>query len=145
MKVIGLKCCYVGSEALLRGRRLTIVGVLRGSSRRDSGSIFLETEDEELEHEPVLPEELVRVRIGDTREVADVRATDLDTFHYLAPRTMKLDVHLEEATAQALIWAARTMGRPLDLVINDAVAAHVLKLGVGRTTARTLVGIPAAH
>jgi hypothetical protein len=107
--------------------------------------MVLVQDDEEIEDEPVRPEELVRVRFSDTRETADVRATDLDVFQHLVPRTMKFDVEIDEATAQALIWAARQMRRPLAAVINDAVAAHVLKLGVGRLTTRTLVGIPAAH
>jgi hypothetical protein len=143
MTVIGLKCLYLGTEAAWRRRRATVVGVLRGSARPER--MFLVQDEEELENEPVRPEELVRVRFGDTRETADVLATDLDVFRYLAPRTMKFDVELDEATAQALIWAAHHLRRPLGAVISDAVAAHILKLGVGRLTARTLVGLPAAH
>lgn len=143
MTVIGLKCLYVGAELAWRRRRATIVGVLRGSPRPER--MFLVEDEEELEDEPVRPEELVRVKFGDTRQVADVRATDLDVFRHLVPRTMKFDVELDEATGQALLWAAKTMRRPLAAVINDAVAAHVLTLGVGRLTTRTLVGIPAAH
>jgi hypothetical protein len=87
----------------------------------------------------------VRVRVEGTCEVAEVGATDLDVFRHLAPRAMKLGVELEEATAQVLIWAARKMRRPLDMVINDAVTAHVRTLGVGRPTATTLIGLPTAH
>ena len=143
MTVIGLKCLYLGTEPAWRRRRATIVGVLRGSARPER--MFLVKDEEELENEPVRPEELVRVRFGDTRQTADVRATDLDVFRHLVPRTMRFDIELDEATGQALVWAAQTLRRPLDALINDAVAAHVLTLGVGRLTARTLVGIPAAH
>ena len=143
MTVIGLKCLYLGPEASWRRRRATVVGVLRGSSRPER--MFLVQDEEELESEPVRPDELVRVRFTDTQATADVRATDLDVFRHLVPRKMRFDVEFDEATGQALIWAAHQMRRPLAAVINDAVAAHVLKLGVGRLTARTLVGVPAAH
>jgi hypothetical protein len=143
MTVIGLQCLYLGTEPALRRRRARIVGVLRGSARPER--MFLVQDEEELENEPVRPEELVRVRFGDTRQVADVRATDLDVFRHLVRRTMRFDVELDEATGQALLWAAQTMRRPLAALVNDAVAAHVLTLGVGRLTERTLVGIPAAH
>ena len=143
MTVIGLQCLYLGSEPAWHRRRARIVGVLRGSARRER--MFLVHDEEEFENEPVRPEELVRVRFSDTREMADIRATDLNVFRHLVPRTMKFDVELDEATAQALLWAAEKMGRPLGAVINDAVAAHVLTLGVGRLTTRTLVGFPAAH
>ena len=143
MTVVGLKCLYLGTELAWRRRRATIVGVLRGSPRPER--MFLVQDEEELENEPVRPEELVRVRLDDTRQIADVCATDLDVFRHLAPRRMKFDVEIDEATAQALLWAARTMRRPLGDVINDALTAHVLALGVGRLTAQTLVGIPAGH
>ena len=144
MNVIGLKCCYVGPETPLRERPLLVLGVFR-RRRADGSGRHLETDDGEFEDEPLLPEERVRVRICDTGERADLRAADLDVFQHLTPRMMKLDVELEEATAQAVIWAAQTMRRPLDALINDAVAAHVRTLGVGRVTTKTLVGLPAVR
>jgi hypothetical protein len=57
MNVIGLQCFYVGREAPLTGRRLMVVGVRRGRPRADSGRAYLEIDDEEFAHEPVLPEE----------------------------------------------------------------------------------------
>lgn len=145
MDVIGLKCRYLGDSGGLRGRGLIIVGVLRGP-RACPEAVIVITDAEELLDWPVQADELVRVRIAGTKETSDVRAVDLDVFRHLGPpRTLKLDVQIEEANARALMFAARSMRRPLDAVLNDAVAAHVRALGVGRTTSTALVGLPTAN
>ena len=142
MNVIGLKCRYVGDDRLLRTRRLVVAGIIRDALRAGPGRLHVETDGSEFEDSPVTADDVVRVRVEGGRETADVRAVDLDAFRHLAPpRMMKLDVQIEEGNAQALMWAARAMRRPLDAVINDAVAAHVRTLGVGRSSATTLVGV----
>lgn len=146
MNAIGLKCRYVGDDRSIRGRRFIVAGVLRGALRALPGRLRVETDDAEFEDWPVTPDDVVRVRVEGGRETVDVRAFDLDVFGHLAPpRMVKLDVQIEEGNAQALMWAARAMRRPLDALINDAVAAHVRTLGVGRSAATTLVGIAPGH
>jgi hypothetical protein len=146
MNAIGLKCQYVGDDGSLRGRRLVVAGVLRGALRAAPGRLRVETDDAEFEDWPVTADDVVRVRVEGGRETADVRAVDLDVFgHLTPPRMMKLDVQIEEGNAQALMWAARAMRRPLDALINDAVEAHIRTLGVGRSRATTLVGVGPSH
>ncbi|MGO8992373.1 MAG: hypothetical protein ACLQVI_03530 [Polyangiaceae bacterium] len=146
MNVIGLKCRYAGDDGSLRARRLVVAGVIRGARGAAPGRLHVETDDSEFEDWPVTADDVVRVRVEGGRETSDVRAVDLDVFRHLSPpRMMKLDVQLEEGNAQALMWAARAMRRPLDAVINDAVAAHVRALGVGRSAAKTLIGVAPGH
>ena len=53
-----------------------------------------------------------------------------------------MNVRLEEGLAQELLFAARHLARPLDALINDAVAAHMRTRGVDRTRWTTLIGLP---
>jgi hypothetical protein len=145
MNVIGLKCGYVGADKSLRKANLVVEGVVRSAGRPDARHIYLELDDDELGDHPVTPDDLVRVRDLGSARIADVRATDLDIFQGLAPRTVPLGVQLEEGLVQNATWAARRMGRPLDAVISDAIEAHLRTLGVGRTTSRTLIGFPAVR
>jgi hypothetical protein len=71
-----------------------------------------------------------------------VPAAELDVFRHLAPRLTKMDIFLEQGIAQELLFAARPLARPLDALINDAVAADMRALGVDRTRWTTLVGLP---
>jgi hypothetical protein len=140
MKTIGVHCYYIGPSAAMRNRRATILGVVRG--KRADASPYIERDDDEFEHEPVGPDEMVQVHIAESAAPTVVRAAELDVFRHLAPRLTKMDVRLEEGLAQELIFAARHLARPLDALINDAVAAHMRNLGVDRTRWTTLVGLP---
>ncbi len=140
MNAIGVHCYYIGPHAALRNRRATILGVVRG--KRADGSPYIETHDSEFEYEPVVPTEMVRVHITECASPVLVPAAELDVFRHLAPRLTKMDIFLERGIAQELLFAARHLARPLDALINDAVAADMRALGVDRTRWTTLVGLP---
>jgi hypothetical protein len=140
MNAIGVHCYYIGPHAALRNRRATILGVVRG--KRADGSPYIETDDTEFEHDPIVPTELVQVHIAERTSPALVSAVELDVFRHLALRLTKMHILLEEGIAQELLFAARHLARPLDALINDAVAAYMRALGVDRTRWTTLVGLP---
>lgn len=74
MKTIGVHCYYVGPNAAMRNRRATILGVVRG--RRTDASLYMERDDREFEHDPVLADEMVQVHIAESAAPTLVRAAE---------------------------------------------------------------------